>query len=406
MISSKILSNFRSLSLSPAVMAKSGHELNFVRHLQMQTLVQLSTNKPLLAATQCQVSQVRTKIRDLRTNYTYLRDRPLGPNKARPPHISGIRECPGWHPVENPEPYKRIIHYPEDGKYTIKPLKITKLGGRHPVTGIKVIQGVGGGSKQRYRWIDWHRVPKDWPRDGTVLEERVVEVRYDPIRKAKICLTGYDEVLRWQIATTTLKPGDLISTYTDIPDIPIRPKEGDAHPLGALPIGTKVCLVEAWPGEGVFYMHRAEQTGTILRRVGDRVVVKMYESEKRNGSEYAIPKEAMCVVGQVSIHPLKAMPIGSPNRMRWLGMTPRSGLWKRKEGRHGRKIKKPPPTVDSMPLKELMKDAGTPSEKGKKGRTLYLHCDTEALKGKIRKYEFDLEKGDWPEHSRLKLDKW
>ena len=57
-------------------------------------------------------------------------------------------------------------------------------------------------------------------------------------------------------------------------------------------------------------MHRAEQTGTILRRVGDRVVVKMYESEKRNGSEYAIPKEAMCVVGQVSIHPLKAMPIG------------------------------------------------------------------------------------------------
>ena len=66
MISSKILSNFRSLSLSTAVMAKSGHELNFVRHLQMQTLVQLSTNKPLLAATQCQVSQVRTKIRDLR----------------------------------------------------------------------------------------------------------------------------------------------------------------------------------------------------------------------------------------------------------------------------------------------------------------------------------------------------
>ena len=48
---------------------------------------------------------------------------------------------------------------------------------------------------------------------------------------------GYGEFLRWQIATTTLKPGDLISTYTDIPDIPIRPKEGDAHPLGALPIG-------------------------------------------------------------------------------------------------------------------------------------------------------------------------
>ena len=30
-------------------------------------------------------------------------------------------------------------------------------------------------------------------------------------------------------------------------------------------------------------------------------------------------QEAMCVVGTVSIHPLKALPISSPNRMRWLG---------------------------------------------------------------------------------------
>jgi large subunit ribosomal protein L2 len=39
------------------------------------------------------------------------------------------------------------------------------------------------------------------------------------------------------------------------------------------------------------------------------------------------------VVGTVSIHPLKALPIGSPNRMRWIGDRPRSGLWKRKDGR-------------------------------------------------------------------------
>ena len=34
--------------------------------------------------------------------------------------------------------YRKIVHYPEDGKYTIKKLKMTKLGGRHPVTGRKV----------------------------------------------------------------------------------------------------------------------------------------------------------------------------------------------------------------------------------------------------------------------------
>lgn len=35
--------------------------------------------------------------------------------------------------------------------------------------------------------------------------------------------------------------------------------------------------------------------------------------------------------------------IGSPNRLRELGFRPRSGLWQRKTGRFGRKIKQPPP---------------------------------------------------------------
>jgi len=35
--------------------------------------------------------------------------------------------------------------------------------------------------------------------------------------------------------------------------------------------------------------------------------------------------------------------IGSPNRNRELGNRPRSGLWQRKTGRFGRKIRPPPP---------------------------------------------------------------
>jgi hypothetical protein len=35
--------------------------------------------------------------------------------------------------------YRKIVHYPKDGQYTIKKLPMTKLGGRHPVTGQKVI---------------------------------------------------------------------------------------------------------------------------------------------------------------------------------------------------------------------------------------------------------------------------
>jgi len=78
--------------------------------------------------------------------------------------------------VGEPGNFKRIIHFPEDGEYTIKPLKTTKLGGRDPETGRKVIGKWGGGAKQLYRWIDFMRLPKDWdPQEDYV--ERVVEVR-------------------------------------------------------------------------------------------------------------------------------------------------------------------------------------------------------------------------------------
>lgn len=45
-------------------------------------------------------------------------------------------------------------------------------------------------------------------------------------------------------------------------------------------------------------------------------------------------------------------PIGSPNRNRELGNRPRSGLWQRKTGRFGRKIKRLPPMRIVGPPKE------------------------------------------------------
>ena len=160
-----------------------------------------------------------------------------------------------------------------------------------------------------------YRVPQDWPRDGSVLEERVIQISYDPMRKAMIAMTGWSDKLRWQIATDKMKEGDIIRTHTNIPKNPIRPLEGDSHPLGALPLGTVVCLVEKWPGEGAWFAKNAEENAKILRKVGDRVVIKCWDR-----LEFAVPEEAQCVVGTVSIHPLKALPISSPNRMRWLGM--------------------------------------------------------------------------------------
>lgn len=303
----------------------------------------------------------------------------MGPNKHRTPDVVGTKSSLN---------YRNIIHYPEDGKYTIKKLDVTKLGGRHPVTGRKVIEGVGGGSKQKARWIDWYRLPEDFPRDGSVLEERVILIKYDPMRDAKICLTGYGDKLRWQIATDKLKEGDLIKTYTEIPRNPIRPVEGDAHPIGALPLGSTVCLVEGWPGEGARFAKKADENCTVLRKVGDKVVIKAWDR-----LEYAVPQECMCVVGTVSIHPLKAMHIGSPNRKRWLGMRPRSGLWKRKDGRRGRKNRAPPPTEFTTPWAEFMRDAGTPSSRYVGGPSIICDALSEGRRGRLSRKKKKITEG-------------
>ncbi len=97
---------------------------------------------------------------------------------------------------------------------------------------------------------------------------------------------------------------------------------------------------------------------------------------------FCLFQRCQCVVGKVSIHPLKAMKIGSPNRARWMGIGPRSGLWHRKTGQAGRKIKALPPVQEvNPPVPE-------------KDFNLLLHADTEGIRGapSLRKRPFKLDK--------------
>lgn len=45
--------------------------------------------------------------------------------------------------------YRRTVHFPKDGKYTVQPLDNTHLAGRDPVSGRKVANGIGGGVKHK-----------------------------------------------------------------------------------------------------------------------------------------------------------------------------------------------------------------------------------------------------------------
>lgn len=227
----------------------------------------------------------------------------------------------------------RIVHRPEE--YTVEPLKTTHLAGRDPVTGRVVAKGIGGGVKHKLHWIQHVR---DGPSEGAPQIEKVIDVIDDGCRTAKVALVSHDDTLKYIIATENMKPGDLIKSSRAIPRIPVRANEGDAYPLGALPIGTLVHCVEKYPGQPCHLIKAAGCSGKILRKFEDNVVILM--PSKR---ELAFKQECMATVGRVSNVDHNKEHWGSIQRKRAAGYRPRSGLWQRKTGRHGRKIKRPPP---------------------------------------------------------------
>ena len=127
----------------------------------------------------------------------------------------------------------------------------------------------------------------------------------------------------------------------------VKAEEMDAYPLGSLAVGTVVHNIERFPGEGGKIARAAGVCGIIARKVNDNVVVKM--PSKR---EMCVSKECMATVGRVSNVDNDKKIMGSPNRMRWFGIRPRSGLRQVKTGKNGRKINKVKPMKIFDPTKK------------------------------------------------------
>lgn len=157
-------------------------------------------------------------------------------------------------------------------------------------------------------------------------------------RTANVALVAVGNDLKYILATENMKEGDLLKTSRFIPRIPVRAKDGDSFPLGALPVGTIVHNVETYPGQEFHMIRAAGSYGTILRKFDDRVVVQLPTKK-----EFGFLQTCMATVGRLSNIEHSKTHIGSPQKLRELGYRPRSGLWQRKSGRHGRKIRPLPP---------------------------------------------------------------
>ena len=126
------------------------------------------------------------------------------------------------------------------------------------------------------------------------------------------------------------------SIFIHIKCLPIivRPNEGDCYPLGALPIGTIVSNVERIPGEGGKVAKAAGTMALLVRKIDGRCIIQMPSKREMN-----IDERCMATVGRVSNIDHDKRILGKAGANRWLGIRPRSGLWHRKDGRFGRKIK-------------------------------------------------------------------
>ncbi|KAF6725649.1 39S ribosomal protein L2, mitochondrial [Oryzias melastigma] len=239
---------------------------------------------------------------------------------------SSASQCRGFLTTASLE--QNRTHWKQREKYSIRPMGMKKTGGRDH-TGKVRVHGIGGGHKQKYRWIDFQRLRYEDPTEGRPFEERVVEVRYDPCRSADIALVAGGNRKRWIIATENMEAGNIIKTSGVIGRMAVSANEGDAYPLGALAVGTLVNNLEVQPGKGAECIRAAGTSGVLLRKVNGTAIVQLPSKQ-----QVQVLETCMVTVGRVSNVDHNKRIIGKAGRNRWLGIRPSSGLWQ-EEGRLG-----------------------------------------------------------------------
>jgi large subunit ribosomal protein L2 len=163
----------------------------------------------------------------------------------------------------------------------------------------------GGGHKQRYRYIDFHR-----QKQTTGIVERL---EYDPNRSAFIALIRYeDDQHSYILAPQRLKQGDQVVAGEKV-DI----KPGNALPLKNIPVGTIIHNVEIKVGKGGQLARSAGTYAQLAGRDSENAILKLCSGELR-----LVRGECMATIGAVSNSDHQNRSYGKAGRNRWLGKCP------------------------------------------------------------------------------------
>jgi len=164
----------------------------------------------------------------------------------------------------------------------------------------------GGGHKQKYRQIDFHRRKFD-------SFAEVERIEYDPNRTCYIMLVKFEDNKKfYYLAPQGIKIGDKIKNGSNA-----EIKVGNCLPLQDIPVGIDIHNVELQPGAGGKIARSAGTSVTISGIDGNYSLIKMTSGEVRK-----IDSRSMATIGVVSNPDKKNIKIGKAGRSRWLGRRP------------------------------------------------------------------------------------
>ena len=167
---------------------------------------------------------------------------------------------------------------------------------------------MGGGSKHKYRIIDFFRKKKNVP-------AIVDRIEYDPNRTAFIALITYeDKEKAYIISPQGLKVGDKIEAGKNV-----EIKTGNSLELKDIPPGTSIHNVELIPGNGGKLARSAGSSITLSGYDGGYAILKLSSGETRK-----VNSTCVGTIGVVSNPDQKNIKVGKAGRNRWRGKRPQT----------------------------------------------------------------------------------
>ena len=164
----------------------------------------------------------------------------------------------------------------------------------------------GGGSRKKYRLIDFKRTVDDIP-------AKVVAIEYDPNRSANIALITYaNGVKSYILAPEGLQVGMKVMNGANA-----EAKIGNCMPLTNIPIGTMVHNIELYPGRGGQLVRSAGVGAQLMAKEGKYATLRLPSGEMR-----MVPIICRATIGVVGNGDHALINVGKAGRKRHMGIRP------------------------------------------------------------------------------------